>query len=143
VDSKFEQNDEIKIKFETNDDLEIEEEQEQEQKQEQEQEQEQEQVNPQLDCLIRAQSRRVSRLVQKYVTTHQGHLQTQAIESEEYLIKTAKVIAQTISAMNHQFAQTYSLIKGIKALCNKKCQAVHKEMKQVHNCIIALSSSQY
>jgi hypothetical protein len=105
VDNKFEQDDEIKIKFETNDDLEMEE--------------EQEQVNPQSDWLIRAQSRRVSRLVYKYVTTHQGHLQTQPMEPEEYLIKTAKVIAQTISAMNHQFAQTYSLIKGIKALCNK------------------------
>jgi hypothetical protein len=56
---------------------------------------------PQFDCLIRTKSGRVSRPVHKYVTTHQGHLQTQAIESTEYLIKTAKVIAQTILMMNY------------------------------------------
>jgi hypothetical protein len=70
------------------------------------------------------------------VTTHQGHLQTQATEPEEYLIKIGKIIAQTISAMNHQFAQTYSLIKNIKVFGKKKCQAAHKELKQLHNHIV-------
>jgi hypothetical protein len=38
--------------------------------------------------------------------------------------------------MNYQFAQTYSLIKGIKDFGNKGHQAAHKEMKQLHNCIV-------
>jgi hypothetical protein len=74
------------------------------------------------------------------VTTHQGHLQSQAIKPTEYLIETAKVIAQTISRMNFQFAQTYSLIKGIKAFGNKGRQAAHNERS---NCMTALSSNQF
>jgi hypothetical protein len=54
----------------------------------------------------------------------------------EYSIKTAKVIAQTISAMNYQFAQTYSLSKSIKAYGKIGYQAAHKEIKQLHNCIV-------
>jgi hypothetical protein len=38
--------------------------------------------------------------------------------------------------MDYQFAQMYSLIKGIKAFGNKECQTVHEEMKQLHNCIV-------
>jgi hypothetical protein len=38
--------------------------------------------------------------------------------------------------MNHQFSQTYSLIKGIKAFGKKGCQAAHKEKKQLNDCIV-------
>jgi hypothetical protein len=38
--------------------------------------------------------------------------------------------------INYQFAQTYSLIKGIKEFGDKGCQAAHNKMKQLHNCII-------
>jgi hypothetical protein len=37
----------------------------------------------------------------------------------------AKVIAQTILTMHYQFAQTYSLIKGINSFSNKERQAAH------------------
>jgi hypothetical protein len=37
---------------------------------------------------------------------HAGDLKMQAIYLHEYLIEIAKVMAQTISAMNYQFAQT-------------------------------------
>ena len=92
--------------------------------------------DPPFDHLIRTRSGRVLRPVHKYVTTHQAHLQTQAIEQTEYLIEMAKVIAQTISKMNYQFAQTYSLIKGIKAFGDKGHQAAHNEMKQLHDRIV-------
>ena len=38
--------------------------------------------------------------------------------------------------MNYQFAQTFSLNKGIKEFGNKGYQAAHKEMKQLHNRIV-------
>jgi hypothetical protein len=113
---------EIEINFETNNNIKTEEESEPE--------------NPLFDCLISTRSGRVSRPVHKYVTTHQGHLQTQAIKSDKYLIETGKVITWIILTMNYQFAQTYSLIKGIKDFGNKGHQAAHKEMKQLHNCIV-------
>jgi hypothetical protein len=94
--------------------------------------------DPEFDWLIQTRSGQVSRPVHKYVTSHQGqgHLSTQATHSVEYSIETAKVIAQTINTMNHQFAQTYSLTKSIKTFGKKRCQAAHKEMKQLHNCIV-------
>jgi hypothetical protein len=81
-------------------------------------------------------SARVSRPVYNNVTIHQGYLQTQSIDSQENAIDHAKVIANTIMTINHQFAQTYSLMKGIKEFGNKGCQATHEEMKQLHNCIL-------
>jgi hypothetical protein len=63
-------------------------------------------------------------------------LQTQAIESEEYSIETAKVIAQSILTMNYQLSHTYSLFKGIKEFGNKGLQAAHEEIKQLHDCIV-------
>jgi hypothetical protein len=67
---------------------------------------------------------------------HQSHLQTQSTESQQYSLDSAKVIANTITTINHQFAQTYSLMKGIKEFGDKGCQAAHNEMKQLHNCIV-------
>ena len=122
VDGKFEQDNKIEIKFENDNDPEM--------------EQEQEQVDPQFDCLIRTRSGKVSRQVHKYEISHQSNLQTQATDLVKYSIKTSKVIAQTISVMSHQFAQTYSLIKGIKAFGNKGHQPAHNEMKQLHNHIV-------
>jgi hypothetical protein len=37
--------------------------------------------------------------------------------------------------MNHQFAQTYSLMKSIKVLGDKGRPVPHKEIKQLHDCI--------
>ena len=72
------------------------------------------------------------------MTTHQGqgHLNTQAYDTVEYSTETAKVIARTINAMNHQFAQTYSLSKGIKTFGKKGRKAAHEEMKQLHDRIV-------
>jgi hypothetical protein len=78
----------------------------------------------------------VSRPVHKYVTTHQTHLQTQAIDPLEYLIDTAKVIAKTIIHMNQQFAQTFSLNKGIKEFGEQGHKAAYKKMKQLHDQIV-------
>jgi hypothetical protein len=76
--------------------------------------------------------------VKAFRQTHQSqeHLNTQATHSVEYSTETAQVIAWTINAMNHQFAQTYSLSKGIKTFSKKGCQAAHKEMKQLHNRVV-------
>jgi hypothetical protein len=52
-----------------------------------------------------------------------------------YSTDTAKVIVQTITLMNHQFAQTYSLMKSIKVLGDKGRPVPHKEIKQLHDCI--------
>jgi Reverse transcriptase (RNA-dependent DNA polymerase) len=72
------------------------------------------------------------------VTSHwgQGHLQTQAFESEEYTLDNAKIIAMTINKVNHQFAQTYSLMRGIKTFGDKGRQAAHEEMKQLHDRVV-------
>jgi hypothetical protein len=119
--------DEIEIVFETD-----------EEATEEEDPEEEEEPEPEFDRLIRTRSGRVSRPVHKYVTSHQGqvHLNTQAADSIEYSIETAKVIALTIDAMNHQFAQTYSLTKGIKTFGEKGRQAAHEEMKQLHDRIV-------
>jgi hypothetical protein len=119
--------DEIEIVFETD-----------EEATEEEDPEEEDEPEPEFDRLIRTRSGRVSRPVHKYVTSHQGqvHLNTQAADSIEYSIETAKVIALTIDAMNHQFAQTYSLTKGIKTFGEKGRQAAHEEMKQLHERIV-------
>ena len=98
-------------------------------------EEDEEPDHPEFDRLIQTRSGQVSRPVHKYVTTHQGqgHLNTQATNAVEYSTESAKVIARTINAMNHQFAQTYSLTKGIKTFGKKGRQAAHKEMKQLHD----------
>ena len=72
-----------------------------------------------FDNIVKTRSGRVSRPVHKYVTTHQSHLNTQATEHQEYTPENAKIIAMTMSAMSHQFIQTYSLGKGIKAFGEK------------------------
>jgi wyosine [tRNA(Phe)-imidazoG37] synthetase (radical SAM superfamily) len=89
-----------------------------------------------FDEVKTTRSGRVSRLVHKYVTMHHAHLQTQAIDPQEYNIDTAKVIAQMINKMNIQFVQTYSLAKGIKAFGAEEHQAAHEEMKQLHNHVV-------
>jgi hypothetical protein len=89
-----------------------------------------------FDEVKTTRSGRVSRPVYKYVTMHHAHLQTQAIDLQEYNIDTAKVIVQTINKMNMQFAQTYSLAKGIKAFGADGHQAAKKEMKQLHNHVV-------
>jgi hypothetical protein len=68
--------------------------------------------------------------------THQSHLQTQSTESQQYSLDSAKVIANTITTINHQFAQTYSLMKGIKEFGDKCHQAAYNEMKQLHDRIV-------
>jgi transcriptional regulator len=67
---------------------------------------------------------------------HHSHLQTQVDDPQEYSIETAKVIAKVINELNHQFAQTYSLKKGIKELCERCHKAAHKEMKQLHGRVV-------
>jgi hypothetical protein len=52
------------------------------------------------------------------------------------LIETAKVIVQTIKTIDHQFAQTYSLMKSIKEFGERSCQAAQEKMKQLHNHIV-------
>jgi hypothetical protein len=74
--------------------------------------------------------------VHKFVTHHHSHLQTQTTNPQEYLIETAKVIAKTINKLNHQFAQTYSLKKGIKEFGERSHKAAHEEMKQLHNRVV-------
>jgi hypothetical protein len=54
--------------------------------------------------LIMTRSRRISRPIDRYVTTHYGHLQTQSIESQKYSWDSAKVIVNTIAMINQQFA---------------------------------------
>jgi hypothetical protein len=49
---------------------------------------------------------------------------------------SSKVIANTITMINHQFSQTYSLMKSIKEFCDKGHQAAQEEMKQLHDCIV-------
>ena len=63
---------------------------------------------------IRARSGRVLKPGHKSVTTHQVHLQAQSIKAQNYMIDTTKIIAQTMETINHQFVQTYSLMKSIK-----------------------------
>jgi hypothetical protein len=58
-----------------------------------------------FDCIIKKRSRRVH----KYVMKHRSHFQTQSINSHKHLLDSAKVIANTITTINYQFAQTYSL----------------------------------
>jgi hypothetical protein len=70
------------------------------------------------------------------VITHQTHHQTQETGPHKYLYEYAKVIAQTITTINHQFSQAFSLMRGIQKCDKKGCQTAHKEMKQLHNCII-------
>ena len=67
---------------------------------------------------------------------HHSHLQTQAIKLEEYTIKIAKIIAQTIMMMNDQLVQTFSLNKGIKEFGTKSYKAAHEKMKQFLNCTV-------
>jgi hypothetical protein len=55
-----------------------------------------------FDEVKTTKSGRVSRPVHKYVTMHHAHLQTQAIDPQEYNIDTAKVIVQMINMMNMQ-----------------------------------------
>jgi hypothetical protein len=90
----------------------------------------------QFDNIIKTRSGRVSRPVHKYVTTHQSHLITQAIEPEEYTPENARIIATTMVAMHHQFIQTFSLGKGIKAFGEKGRKAALEEMKQLHQRVV-------
>jgi hypothetical protein len=48
----------------------------------------------------------------------------------------AKAIANLITTINHQFAQTYSRMKSIKEFDDKGCQAAYENMKQLHNDIV-------
>jgi hypothetical protein len=91
---------------------------------------------PLFDQLTRTRSGRVSRPVHKFVTQHHSHLQTQATVSQEYLVKTAKVIAKTINELNHQFAKTYSLKRGIKEFGERGHKAAHEEMKQLYDRVV-------
>jgi hypothetical protein len=70
------------------------------------------------------------------VTTHHGYLQTQSINFQKHSLDSAKVIANMITMINHQFAQNYSLMKSIKEFGDKGCQATHEVTKQLHNYII-------
>ena len=72
------------------------------------------------------------------MTTHQAHLQTQATNPQEYMVKLAMVLAKTIVHMNHQFAQTFSLNKGIKEFGDRGHQAAFEEMKQLHDRVVFL-----
>jgi hypothetical protein len=119
----IEQDSEIKIKFEDDDKC-------------QEDEIEDHPGEPLFDRLTRTPSERVSRPVHKFVTQHHSHLQTQAANSQEYMVKTAKVIAKTIDKLNHQFAQTYSLKRDIKEFGKRGHKAAHEEMKQLHNRVV-------
>jgi hypothetical protein len=101
-----------------------------------EEEKEEEEEEEPFNRLISTRSGRVSRPVHKHVITHQGHLQTQSTETQQYSLDSAKVIANTISTINHQFAQAYSLMKGIKEFGYKGRQATHNEMKQLHDRIV-------
>jgi hypothetical protein len=67
---------------------------------------------------------------------HHAHLQTQAIDPQEYNIDTAKVITQMINKMNMQFVQTYSLAKSIMAFGADGHQAAYEKIKQLHNCVV-------
>jgi hypothetical protein len=91
---------------------------------------------PLLNQVIRTSSGRVTRPVHKFVTQHHSHLQTQATNPQEYLIETTTVIAKTINKLNYQFAQTYSLKKGIKEFGERGYKAAHKEMKQRHDRVV-------
>jgi hypothetical protein len=74
---------------------------------------------------------------------HQCHLQTQAIQPEEYSIDTAKVIAKHMCELNtivlngghkhHSFVETYSLKKGLQKFGEKGHDAAFGEMKQLHD----------
>jgi hypothetical protein len=46
------------------------------------------------------------------------------------------VIAKTINELIHQFAQTYSLKKGIKEFGKRGHKAAHKEMKQLQDRVV-------
>jgi hypothetical protein len=46
------------------------------------------------------------------------------------------VIAKTINELNHQFAQTYSLKRGVKEFGERGHKAAHKKMKQLHNRVV-------
>jgi hypothetical protein len=70
------------------------------------------------------------------VTQHQSHLQTQATDPQEYSSETAKVMAKTINKLNHQFAQTYKLKKGIKEFGERGHKAAHQEIKQLHDRVV-------
>ena len=50
----------------------------------------------------------------------------QAIKSQDYLISFVKVIATTITTINHRLAQAYSLMKSMKWIGEKGFQAAHK-----------------
>jgi hypothetical protein len=89
-----------------------------------------------FDQIIKTRLGRVSRPVHKFVTQHQSHLQTQATDPQKYSNKTAKVIAMTINKLNHQFAQIYSLKKGIKEFGERGHKAAHEEMKQQHDRVV-------
>jgi hypothetical protein len=102
-------------------------------------EEDSEEINPKEEIFNEVKttrSGRASRQVHKYVTMHHAHLQTQAIDPQEYNINNAKVIAQTINKMNMQFAQTYSLAIGIKAFGADGHPAAHEKMKQLHNRVV-------
>jgi hypothetical protein len=65
--------------------------------------------------------------VHKCVMTHQSYFWTQAIKPHKYLIDTVKLIVQTITTINHQFAQIYNLIKGIKKFGKRAHQTAYKK----------------
>jgi hypothetical protein len=61
------------------------------------------------------------------VTIHKAHLQTQSSEPKEYSVGTAKIIAQTITTMKHQFAQTFCLMKSIEEFGEKNAKLLTKK----------------
>jgi hypothetical protein len=87
----------------------------------------------------------VSRPPAKLTLAQHHHLPTQAYDArEEYSIESAQVIAMSMCHINemlfnghsnqaHQFAQTYTLGKGLKKFGQKGRQAAFKEMKHLHD----------
>jgi hypothetical protein len=61
------------------------------------------------------------------------------MDLQEYSTETAKIIAKTINKLNHQFAQTYSLKRGIKEFSERGHKAAHEEMKQLHDRVVFIS----
>ncbi len=96
-------------------------------------------VNDEED-VQKTRSGRTVKKPSKY-SLHQCHIITQAHEATEYTREEAILIAMIMCMINkkwqakeaQQFAQTYSLKKGLKVLGKKGEDAVYDEMKQLHD----------
>jgi hypothetical protein len=75
------------------------------------------------------------------------HLQAQEVNTEEYSLEPAQIIAMTMLHYNTalvgmndlqacSFLQTYSLKQGIKQFGSKGVAAAHKELQQLHNQVV-------